>query len=98
VVLELPDRAPRAFEIEFAVKSSERLRSIVRGYRNTPRYSGVTVLVESVALAARLRRLALSEGATAKVAVRPWMGATPEVRDAIARLDAALLSATVEAA
>ena len=92
VVVEFGNGRRRAFEIEFAAKPSKRLRAIVGGYRDHPRYPplrNVVVLVRSPALAARLAGIVVAQGARPSVTVKPWPLLEPAARDAVhARLTA----------
>jgi len=85
-----------AIEVEFAAKSSQRLRGILRAYIDSP-MSQVHYLVSSPALAARLQTIAAQETSGARmfnpqpcpITIAPWHQATPTAQAAIkARLAA----------
>ncbi len=77
-----------AIEIEFAPKSSKRLKAIVDGYVIGRTYERVTFLVKSPALGKRLQQLASrwsSDGTQRRVQVSAWPGLSPADREQLSR-------------
>ncbi len=73
IVLDRIGGTRAAYEIELTEKSSPRLRTILKGYRDTPYYAGVVFFVSSPALAARLIALGSEVGTLSRLKVRPWV-------------------------
>lgn len=74
VAFERPGQGRVAYELEFTAKSTPRLRSILKGYRDSPVYAQVGYLVLTPAHGARIIQLAYSVGASSRVGVAPWRG------------------------